>query len=620
MFKLKENWQPVDGLILEESALNAVKLDTANCLVVAGPGSGKTELLAQRACYLLETNECIYPKKILAISFKRDAAKNLAERVKKRCGSELSNRFISKTYDSFAKNLLDHFRLAIPKEYRPTANYNIVFNNREFEDTYRTINEEYFNTTATEILNTSLIKSSLPLNRNSIQNEFSDDVWRFVSSKQKISYISFPMITRLAEYIINSNPKLKKYLQTTYSHVFLDEFQDTNLVQYDLVKSCFLNSNAIVTAVGDDKQTIMRWAGAVYNIFSIFKTDFSAKKEQLLMNHRSAPKLVELQKILVNDLMKQNIPVTASSKWEKDQGEIMVWVCDDYKVEAENLSQHIDDLLKMGLVPRDISILVKQRVANYASLLIEELRKHGINARNENDYQDLITEELILFILNTIYVASNQSAKEKQELLDFIFLIINSDDEAKKRKIEDEFHTFVVQLKKELPTKSIDKNVLIDLFGKIIEYLGINNISTVYQQYSDLKYYKQILENFAELFLKALLNTKSWSKAVIEIKGETSIPIMTTHKSKGLEYNTVIFVGLEDSAFWSFKNQQEEDKCLFFVAMSRAKERLLFTFSKIRNTGRNDSDVNQSISGIGILYKALQNSKLVIVKEIRKSP
>ena len=424
MFKLKENWQPVDGLILEESALNAVKLDTANCLVVAGPGSGKTELLAQRACYLLETNECIYPKKILAISFKRDAAKNLAERVKKRCGSELSNRFISKTYDSFAKNLLDHFRLAIPKEYRPTANYNIVFNNREFEDTYRTINEEYFNTTATEILNTSLIKSSLPLNRNSIQNEFSDDVWRFVSSKQKISYISFPMITRLAEYIINSNPKLKKYLQTTYSHVFLDEFQDTNLVQYDLVKSCFLNSNAIVTAVGDDKQTIMRWAGAVYNIFSIFKTDFSAKKEQLLMNHRSAPKLVELQKILVNDLMKQNIPVTASSKWEKDQGEIMVWVCDDYKVEAENLSQHIDDLLKMGLVPRDISILVKQRVANYASLLIEELRKHGINARNENDYQDLITEELILFILNTIYVASNQSAKEKQELLDFIFLII----------------------------------------------------------------------------------------------------------------------------------------------------------------------------------------------------
>ena len=79
----KGNWSPADGLVLEDVALNVVK-NNCNHLVVAGPGSGKSELLAQRACYLLQTGECLEPKRILAISFKKDAAINLKERVEKR--------------------------------------------------------------------------------------------------------------------------------------------------------------------------------------------------------------------------------------------------------------------------------------------------------------------------------------------------------------------------------------------------------------------------------------------------------------------------------------------------------------------------------------------------------
>ena len=129
----KNIWEPADGLTLEPAALQVVKSEN-NALVIAGPGAGKTELLAQRACFLLETSTCNAPRKILAISFKRDAAKNLAERVEKRCGTELSKRFQSITYDAFAKSLVDRFYLGIPKEYRPNSVYDIAVADRTQND------------------------------------------------------------------------------------------------------------------------------------------------------------------------------------------------------------------------------------------------------------------------------------------------------------------------------------------------------------------------------------------------------------------------------------------------------------------------------------------------------
>ena len=241
MFKKIDEWQPVDDLILEDNALEAVKLNNINSLVVAGPGSGKTELLAQRASFLLETNECQYPKKILAISFKRDAAKNLGERVKSRCGVQLSNRFVSKTYDSFAKNLLDHFRKAVPENYRPTSDYNIIFNSRDFEVFFRNVNENILRSNKVNDLVEDMLKERLPINARNGFPIFFNNTWLMMTANARRSSLNFPMITRLAEYIINSNPLLKQYLQATYSHVFLDEFQDTTFVQYDLVKSCFLD-------------------------------------------------------------------------------------------------------------------------------------------------------------------------------------------------------------------------------------------------------------------------------------------------------------------------------------------------------------------------------------------
>jgi superfamily I DNA/RNA helicase len=91
-------------------------------------------------------------------------------------------------------------------------------------------------------------------------------------------------------------------LALTYSHLFLDEFQDTTQIQYDLVKTIFLGSKTIVTAVGDNKQQIMRWAMAMEEPFVEFERNFGAKRTSLLNNYRSSPELVRIQHILAQAL------------------------------------------------------------------------------------------------------------------------------------------------------------------------------------------------------------------------------------------------------------------------------------------------------------------------------
>ena len=146
---LKENWVPSDGVQLDENAISIVQ-SNENSSILAGPGAGKTELLAQRASFLLETGTCRSPSRILAITFKVDAARNLQDRVEKRCSEELAQRFDAMTLDAFAKRILDQFREALPEELRPSPNYTIFFPNRDiwndftqrYGETYASLNRK----------------------------------------------------------------------------------------------------------------------------------------------------------------------------------------------------------------------------------------------------------------------------------------------------------------------------------------------------------------------------------------------------------------------------------------------------------------------------------------------
>ena len=105
-----EQWAPAAGVTLEPNADKACRAQHRNVAVAAGPGAGKTELLAQRADFLLRTNTCPYPRRILAISFKADAAANLAARVRDRVPADLANRLDSHTFHAFGLRLIERFR------------------------------------------------------------------------------------------------------------------------------------------------------------------------------------------------------------------------------------------------------------------------------------------------------------------------------------------------------------------------------------------------------------------------------------------------------------------------------------------------------------------------------
>lgn len=120
-----EDWVPADGLILEPNAQTAAIASEGSVIVAAGPGAGKTELLAQRADYLLRTGLCPYPRRILAISFKVDAARNLRERVRERAGGKYAARFDSLTFHAFAKRIIDNYRPVLTGAHVLNVDYTV---------------------------------------------------------------------------------------------------------------------------------------------------------------------------------------------------------------------------------------------------------------------------------------------------------------------------------------------------------------------------------------------------------------------------------------------------------------------------------------------------------------
>ncbi|ARK30117.1 UvrD-helicase domain-containing protein [Halalkalibacter krulwichiae] len=617
----EELWKPTDGIVLEEAAYQVVR-NQENTLVIAGPGAGKSELLAQRASYLLETNICKDPQKILAISFKVDAADNLKKRVEKRMGGELAKRFESRTFDSFAKTILDRFRLTLPSGWRPDAEYNLVFNDRELMDIaigYIKNEHPNFPNWRYEIKADRLVRS-LTKDPLHLLGEREDDLYGWVTKELwKVMIkgasslqcsLTFPMISRLAEYILNLNSFIKSALRLTYSHIFLDEFQDTTYVQYDLLKVAFLGSSSVLTAVGDDKQRIMGWAGAMANSFQVYSSDFKAQNFQLTFNHRSAPRLLEVQNVLSEAINHNAFHVRCTDKWAKDDGVCEVWTFNDYVQEAKYIARFLNVKLE-SIKPRDICIIVKQQESVYAKQIIEELKKVGINSRIEKDYQDLLSEEYVQLIVNTLYLTIFKSSPARWQEIIKLISELNGIDYNEDLKamwgIEEEFQTFISQLKSKMNSISDIHNEIPQILDDIIDYFSLIKFKNYYPKYSVGNLLKNTREKFHQKILESYIEHGEWDKAIQDFLGDYSIPIMTIHKSKGLEYECVFFIGLEDDAFWSFRSQSDSDMRAFFVALSRAKSEVYFTFSEIREIMkyRKLQTTHQSRSIISSLYGLL---------------
>lgn len=592
----QKDWTPADGLTLEASALKVVKATAGNKLVVAGPGAGKTELLAQRACFLLQTNHCKFPHKILAISFKRDAAYNLKERVSLRAGSELSNRFDSLTYDSFAKQIVDRFKSALPKEYKIADYYEVCFD-QDITDFFEKEDKDFVKTNNQKAILEKFTQTRLPLPFSTKTDKLYQAVWMRALKSGKVT---FKMIMRLADLIIESNPKIKSYLQTTYSYIFLDEFQDTTTIQYQFFQSCFLNADNVVTAVGDDKQRIMGWAGALKSVFDDYQKQFAAERVPLTMNFRSAPLLVNVQNSLIKTLLKKTDYATASDMWKGHEGECQIWEFENQDREAAELASSVAKWMREDKInARDICILVKGSLGKYVPELIGALKKNSIEARDESVFQEFLTDEVILYIIHSLYlILATPKLESRKFVFDFLRQTHNEVSDLQLLRLENRLNAFVKKMKVEYKAKGINAEMISKLIQSIYKYGNPERMQSIFPQYRQKTYLKKVLEEFEKILLQYLDSSKGIQEALDRFYGMDTIPIMTVHKSKGLEYHTIIFVGLEDAAFWSFNTQPDEDKSTFFVALSRAKMRVIFTFSKVRDGHKYPAQERKSIAVI----------------------
>ncbi|HHJ9521350.1 TPA: UvrD-helicase domain-containing protein, partial [Streptococcus pyogenes] len=589
-----DEWIPKGNIILEEAALGVVK-DVTNCLVIAGPGAGKTELLAQKLDYLFSTNKCISPKKILALSFKTDAAANLKDRVKKRYGDEYASRFTSLTYSAFEKMILDQFRNTLPEGIRPSKDYLI----EDWDIIKETLFKNGVNVNGWRLPQIRNFVESTILN-DGYNHKFKNDLLKGAQDNKPV--LLYRQITKLATYIINKNEYIRKALQMTYEFLFLDEFQDTTYAQYNLLRACFFASSCKLTAVGDNKQAIMRWAGAKPDIFPDYIRDFNSNEYQLLMNHRSVPKLVEFQKE-VHQILNDDTNIFQINDYpEFQEGEITLFEFANEISEAEVIANDIESKIQGGIRPSEICILAKQKVDDYSSKLISILSSKEIKARIENDYQDILKDPTCNLLLDLISCSQGKRDPLIWENISNFYGNINGIDEfvdeLTLEKSYNEIDNIISDTTYLISNPISDEVGMLNLINCIIEKIDdkriIANFST-YNRKSDLDI---IIKNFSKLLYKEYSQTQSeWIDIVSNFKGENSIPIMTIHKSKGLEYKAVYFIGLEDSAFWNFNRQPEEDKSAFFVALSRAKSRLIFTYCKVRNgQSQNNTSINEIYS------------------------
>lgn len=612
-----EEWTPTDNIVLEDNADFAVKCK-GNILVVAGPGAGKTELLAQKAGYLFQTDICKNPQKILAISFKADAAENLKQRVCKRYGNEIKSRFSSMTYDAFSKRLLDRFRLALPIDWQPDKDYKV--NNTEIIDA--AFKKAGYNNPHNlkkgelrKFYEQTLSSVRFPIK----QENLGEKVWKLLIKgfDGNRATLDFKMMCILSEYIVRSNPQIKRALQCTYTHVFLDEFQDTTNLQYRLVKTCFKDSRSVITAVGDNKQRIMLWAGALKSVFTDFKADFLSQQTQLIMNHRSAPRLVMLQKQMYDSLNEKTIEVKPSDKWQPDDGKIKLLITHSEQDEAKIICEDIMSRISEGVRINDICILCKQLPQNYAETIITELGEAGIRARIENEYQDLLKEPIIDLAIRFMILALDRKRPNEWEYVKNIFEEFSGADNIQQDKI---YYECQEKLSKKLNDVQAlmghdkDEIEIKSLINEIINFFDISMIKAHFPVYQQGDYFDELIEKF-EIYLEDELQRASynWILALESFGGKNSIPIMTIHKSKGLEYSAVYFVGLEDGAFWSFKSQSDEDRCAFFVAISRAKKYLMFTYCSYR---ANLKFPRQSHRDINEFFELLQIPGVAEIQEM----
>ncbi len=592
---------------LNDKQKEAVNFDKGPCLVIAGAGSGKTRVLTMRIANLI--NKGVDSYNILAITFTNKAAKEMKSRLneiipghKSFIGTfhSLGVRIISRNYSllGFTKNpnIIDSDdTLTIikkilkdmdvdPKQYAPQYIRNrISFIKNELLT--RSQMDQFFNTPPEKIA-----------------LKVYDEYQRILS---KNNSVDFDDLLMLPVKLFEENKQVLEYYQDLYKYILVDEYQDTNEVQYKLSKLLSGKYNNIFV-VGDQDQSIYSFRGANYRNILNFENDYkNATVIKLEENYRSTKNILNV----ANSVIKNNKERKEKNLWSNLEDGVKVKYLRSYdeKHEITLVMEEINKLLREGFEKKEIAILYR---TNAQSRIIEEF---------------FLKSNIAYKVIGSYYFYNR---KEIKDLIAYLRLIMNNDDEISLRRVinvpkrgigessirkleeksreesitlfnalnsdkELEFKNLMLRITKESENLSLTELIdyILNETGLKEELENDKNLDSEIRL-ENLMEFKSITASFEErtgtVNLNDFLEEISLMSDMSQYKDtENEITLMTIHSAKGLEFDAIFIVGMEEGLFPHSnslfnKDDIEEERRLCYVGITRAKKRLYLTNAKRR--------------------------------------
>jgi superfamily I DNA/RNA helicase len=450
--------------------------------------------------------------------------------VRLRSGDQLASRFDSYTFHAFAKRIVDNYRVLLTGQNELDPNYTLDARTR----TPRT-------------------------------------------------QITFADLVTFAVEILQTSSYARNGLRQTYSHVFLDEFQDATTTQYELLREAFLNSGVLLTAVGDVKQRIMGFAGALDGIMEKFSEDFTAVPLPLYQNFRSAPVLRRMQNRMIQVL--DPAAAVATEELVGDEGNVETLAFTNAGGEAAGIANLIEGWLETGVPPSEIAVLVRQQPHVVGEELAGELAVRGIAFRNEQARQDLTVEPAAAMIFDLLRVlAGHRQAAAYGELTRLVRRSGVTEEMA--QRSANSIMRFLADKRRvvhngEFKTGSFQEwSTIVEEFLELVTRPVLTALSPEYQRGSRLD---GVIFDALAAFEEELTKDDSPNAALGRLSEVDAVRILTIHKCKGLEFEKVVVMGVEEQLFWS---EIDVARAEFFVAISRAKHELYLTTTQFRKRPR----------------------------------
>ena len=579
------------------------------CMVLAGPGSGKTLTIAKRIEYLIQTYE-VRPEEILVITFTKYAANEMRQRFQR----VMNTTSMPVTFGTFhgiyygilkwayhlnQDNILtEDERLELLKEIAGKADWS------GDEDLIQ--NRDFLKELAEEIGN---VKNNLKDIDTYISRQYGMGRFRFIyheyeERKQKLRKIDFEDMIVMCLKLFREYPEILKKWQKKYRFILVDEFQDINQAQYEVIRLLAAPENNLFI-VGDDDQSVYGFRGAKPGIMMEFKKDFpDAKQVVLNINYRSTAHIVNgALRVINHNRMRYPKEIRASRKADKT---VHVQEVKDSSEEAHYILEHIRDALKEGKKPEEIAVLF--RTSSDAGIIAELFMEYQIPFRMKEHLNNLYEH----FIGQDIYSYFRLSQREYDRR--YFLQIMNrpnrfiSRDSVENRRVSYE----------SMRKFYCDKEWMIDRIDQLewdmkmienkspyaaIQYLrksvGYDEFLKEYAQYRqlNLEELKDILDEIQER-AKEFRTIPEWFEHVENYKemlksqmknqwGDEGVALLTMHGAKGLEFDTVYVMAANEGAIPYKKakidDEIEEERRLFYVAMTRAKRKLTISYVKEKN-------------------------------------